>query len=306
MADEEFTDNELDNLTEEEALALQDDDSDDDSAQDDADTGEQDGDEQDGDVAAEAEDSESEEAAADDDVDDDSEDGGQADVVADSEDQADEPSDDQGGDSDEAKPDAIQETAPLNEQLQAVDEAIDALGEKIENGDIDFKEYNSELSRLNRQRQDLVVDIRDERNARTRRANNWNQAVDEFVSADEGHKKILTSPIVKQAFETALREVATSAEGARQTDAWRLNKAKERLAEEGIVLGAAMPKPKDKKSQPKSRHPDVGMPKTLGNLPKAGDNDQSEFSHLASLDGMDLEAALAKLTPEQEARYLGG
>jgi hypothetical protein len=49
-------------------------------------------------------------------------------------------------------------------------------------------------------------------------------------------------------------------------------------------------------------------PKTLANLPEAGaENDQeSEFSHLDNLSGLALERALAKMTPEQQDRYLQG
>lgn len=66
-----------------------------------------------------------------------------------------------------------------------------------------------------------------------------------------------------------------------------------------------------KPAKPVKKAPDLTkIPKTLGGLPaaaeEAADGDSGEFAHLDGLTGMALERALAKLTPEQEARYLAG
>ena len=48
------------------------------------------------------------------------------------------------------------------------------------------------------------------------------------------------------------------------------------------------------------------LPKTLGGLPAAGvteTGNDGEFSHLDKLDGMELEQAIARLTPDQADRY---
>jgi membrane protein involved in colicin uptake len=50
------------------------------------------------------------------------------------------------------------------------------------------------------------------------------------------------------------------------------------------------------------------MPTTLGGVPSAGENDlgkdnEGEFAHLNGLNGMDLEVAVAGMTPEQQDRW---
>lgn len=61
------------------------------------------------------------------------------------------------------------------------------------------------------------------------------------------------------------------------------------------------------KPKPAARAPDLSaIPPTLGGLPAAGAADDTgggEFSHLDSLDGFALEQAIARLTPDQRARY---
>jgi len=204
----------------------------------------------------------------------------------------------------EPEPDVIP-----NERMTEIDSAIEGLGAKVEDGDIDFKEYNTELAKLNNERQGLVVQIRDDENAAAQRATDWNASVNTFIESNEGHKLILTNPIIQQAFNTALKQVAGTPEGQAANDGWRLNKAKEVMAEAGIAMG--IPKkeaPKDPDGKkPKSRKPTAVIPVTTGDVPAAGANvDTSEFSNLQGLDGMDLENALAKLSPEQEKRYLEG
>lgn len=55
-----------------------------------------------------------------------------------------------------------------------------------------------------------------------------------------------------------------------------------------------------------ARRGKVDLPKTLGGLPSAGSGDlgnEGEFSHLDAMDGMELENAVAKLTPDQQERW---
>lgn len=58
----------------------------------------------------------------------------------------------------------------------------------------------------------------------------------------------------------------------------------------------------------KGRAPDLsGIPPTLGSLPAAaspGSGDGGEFAHLSTLSGIKLEQALARLTADQQDRYL--
>jgi F0F1-type ATP synthase membrane subunit c/vacuolar-type H+-ATPase subunit K len=57
--------------------------------------------------------------------------------------------------------------------------------------------------------------------------------------------------------------------------------------------------------KPQPKKPEVVLPTTLAGIPSAALNtDTGEFAHLENLSGMEYEAALSKLTPEQQAKYL--
>lgn len=62
----------------------------------------------------------------------------------------------------------------------------------------------------------------------------------------------------------------------------------------------------DGKPTPPNRRPDLSVvPTTLAHVPAASGEDVSggEFAHLDSLTGMELERAIAKLTPEQQRKW---
>lgn len=291
-----FTEEELDNLTDEERSAITDDEAtSDDEVETVADVEESTDTEtevesEEGEESDEAE-ADEEESTQDDEVD--------ADDEAESSSEEDKSDDDQAADNDEPEQEA---KLSLSDRMKQIDEELDSLGQKIEDGDIDFVEYNKSMLALNRERQDIVVDMRDERNAANKQAEDWNSAVEEFIAEDDGHKVILNNAIVKNAFQAALQEVSNSKDAAGKSNNWRLTKAKELLGESGISLGA---KVSEKPKKPSSRKPDVDLPKTLADVGSAESNDNSEFSSLDGLDGVEFEEALAKLSPDQQDRYLG-
>jgi hypothetical protein len=99
-------------------------------------------------------------------------------------------------------------------------------------------------------------------------------------------------------------------------DSWALAEAHRKvMIEYNIAPATAKPAPavaqpvvdakKDAKKQ--GRAPDLSqIPPTIGALPSATSldgGDGGEFAHLDSLTGMDYERALARLTPDQKARY---
>lgn len=76
----------------------------------------------------------------------------------------------------------------------------------------------------------------------------------------------------------------------------------------GSAAAAAPAKPDPAPAKPnKARAPDLSnIPPTLGGLPAAadpGDSGGGEFSHIDNLTGMAQEQAIARLTPDQRARY---
>ena len=206
----------------------------------------------------------------------------------------------------EEPPAEVEPPRDMQGELATIDEELAGLGQKYEDGDINAVELNTEQNRLNRERNDVSLDIRDANNSAKAAANQWETDVNDFIGADEGHKAVVSDPIVKQAFEAALRQAATSPEGLAANNEWRLNKAKSILAEKGISIGTTKPAAPPTDNKPESRKPTDTIPTDLGGAPAGGDNDSSEFSHLNNMEGLELEEALSKLSPEQEARYMEG
>jgi hypothetical protein len=65
---------------------------------------------------------------------------------------------------------------------------------------------------------------------------------------------------------------------------------------------------KEEKPAPaaKPKGTDVDVPTTLADAPAAAENQDggNEFANLDKLEGMEYELAVAKMTPEQKARFL--
>ena len=75
------------------------------------------------------------------------------------------------------------------------------------------------------------------------------------------------------------------------------------LRRHGKASAPAAPTPASRKPSPPDRST---FPPTLAAVPAAADATiTSEFAHLDGLQGASLERALARLSPEQQERYLG-
>lgn len=103
----------------------------------------------------------------------------------------------------------------------------------------------------------------------------------------EAHKRV-------KAIHGLTTKTDTAADAAAKAEAEKKAKAEaERIAKEKAAIERG--KGKD------------GLPKTLGGLPAAGaaevGTNDGEFSHLDSLGGMELETAVARMTPEQQERW---
>ena len=111
-------------------------------------------------------------------------------------------------------------------------------------------------------------------------------------------------PALLAAYNTTLKSLAEDAKNASRDAPWFLAEA-HRLtkAELGIV---SAPKPTPKPGDRRNPLADVEIPPTLRGAPAAATSaiDTDEFSHMRGLGGIELERAVAKLTPDQLDRYL--
>lgn len=184
---------------------------------------------------------------------------------------------------------------------------------QFQDGDIDLDKYEEQKDTIAAQEQSIreqqfkhqIATEQKEFNAN----NDWIRTQKEFLA--DGDNAVYQNKLVLSALDTAVKDLAFDPANAERTAGWFIKMA-DRQVRAAFGLAAAKPAavkadaPAAKPGLP-SRKPNLSnIPPNLGALPAADINEtgSEEFSYLESLEGMKLEVALRKLTPEQEARYL--
>jgi hypothetical protein len=183
-----------------------------------------------------------------------------------------------------------------------------SLREQLNNGDIDLDAYETAKDEIVAKEQalreqNLKATIASEQNQQNIQAR-WQWEQEKFFNAD-ANKMYGANKLLMAAMDTAVKELAADTANADKSAAWFLEEA-DKQVRSAFGLKDEVKAPEDKK--PKGRKPDLSVvPKTLSNLPAADLNETGgdEFANLDKLEGMALEAALNKLSPDQQARYLG-
>ncbi len=213
-----------------------------------------------------------------------------------------------------AAPDFVpQFTAKVPEDLGARLEDVNArfaqLQQKLEDGDISVAEYVVQNQALVDERMALKLAEEQAKWAdaqnREQRQQRWQWEVERFHATEAA--ALYKDPIMKAALDVAVRQLDADPANAKKPDAWFLEEA-DRQVRQRMSLA---PADKPASGRRAAKQPDLSnLPRTLGNLPAAelSETGADEFAYLDKLldkDPMAYEAALRKLTPEQEARYLG-
>jgi|GEM_PF-5890610 len=188
-------------------------------------------------------------------------------------------------------------------QYNTVNSEIEKLGVEMEDGDISFAEYNKRLNELIGYKTRLEILYEQQTQAQNQAANAWDSAQEKFFN-DPVNAQIKEKPLLYGALSNAVSEIANSNDASGKSYDWILQQAKARVESElGVKLGGAK-QALAQQSQRKALDT-VNLPKTLGNIPAAQANDSNnEFAYLDRLSSTDRESALAKMTPEQVNRYL--
>ncbi|MBO3760365.1 hypothetical protein [Ciceribacter sp. L1K22] len=319
-----FTDDELEGLTEDERLGLLEED------EDDADAGEGDGEGNEGGDGAQPEDKPAA-AASDDDADGEGDDEGEGEGTADdakpdpaaaADAAAAEPAPEEEGEGQQEEP---EERAPkwvlppdIDDKIKAIDEQMDDLAAKFDEGELTGKEFREQTRTLGDQRDELKqVKIKAEIQKETA-IETWYDEVGAFLGKPEN--AAFKSPILQGMLDTEVKRLQS--EATNPLNPAILAKAKANIAGEikaafGIDVDPGKPGKKDAapdgkgKADPKTppkKRPE--MPPNLGNVPSADiteSDDGGEFAYLERLmntDSLEYEKALAKLSPEQQDRWL--
>lgn len=195
------------------------------------------------------------------------------------------------------------------ERMSSLDEREAKLDEEFSNGNIDNAELRKQLREIERERTDLTIEKKQaewaEKQNTDSREQRWKWEQERFFGQDKAAiYKDEKDPIALAALNATVKQLASDPANNRRSPGWFLEEADRRVRER-FNLGASKVADTPKKQD---RTPDLSkVPKTLANLPAAdiAETGADEFAYLDKLDGIALEQALRKLTPEQEARYLG-
>ena len=194
------------------------------------------------------------------------------------------------------------------------------LKDRFKAGDIDIDEYDDEKSKLFAERESLnavkvKAEIAAEMNSQSA-ARQWQREIDTLIAdaakPERGGIDYRADEAKAADLDTFVRMLAGKPENADKSMEWFLGEAHKRVLALHGIAGAQKPPARDAaKSKPAAddRRPPVdAVPKSIAGVPGGdGPGDvRGEFSHLDSLEGDALEAALDRMTPDQRARYAAG
>ena len=200
--------------------------------------------------------------------------------------------------------------ADFQEQISATHTAQSDLLQRFQEGDLEVSEYVAELSKITEQRDALMAakikaEISHEMEEQAS-AREWQQAVHRFLDRVAKSEQVdyRTDAARARDLDTFVKVLANDPENAQQSSEWFLQEAHKLVnARRGGTVTATTDDPRPR---PAPRKPDLkAVPKTLAHVPGSdGPGDVSdEFGNVDALDGLDLESAIARMTPAQREKY---
>lgn len=190
-------------------------------------------------------------------------------------------------------------------RMAQIAEATREIAAGYEAGDFDLEEYQTRQRKLTElewslREANLKANLAAEQQQQSL-AQRWQWEQDRFFGT-EANRAYREDPIVGAAFSTAVQALAANAAYDAKPMSWfleeadRLTRAKFRVGNETVP---------DNVRQLRTKRP--AAPPTLAGIPSAAlpdTGDPDEFSRLDRLSGMELEAALARLSQAEADRYL--
>jgi hypothetical protein len=233
----------------------------------------------------------------------------------------------QGGDGGGAEPQP-DKTAPvllevgdldqLKSSVQTIEAEIQALKDRWNEGDdLDLDEYTEQLAALQEKRADAKADLAQAENKiilnEQAQKQAWLNSIEAFKRgpALKDGVDYDKDPAKMAEWDRAVRFLATDPANADKDGQWFLSEAHAMVkARFGIGAGKSSQTVTDPTREAINARRAKGGERVphLAQMPQAGAEavDQGEFSHLDKLSGLALERALARMSPEQQERYLIG
>lgn len=199
--------------------------------------------------------------------------------------------------------------ADYEAQVQALAEEDSALADKFKAGEIDFDAFRAQSTELNNRRHELSMvkvkaDIAADMGSQAVE-DSWQDTINSFMAKtkkDEGidYRK---DKAKEKDLDIFVKVLAAEDENADKPMGWFLSEAHRMVrAKHGIAAPAQTTPGKTKRTPPVGQIPKTlaGVPGTDGPVDIGGD----EFQELDRLEGMELEEAVARLSPAARAKYL--
>lgn len=197
----------------------------------------------------------------------------------------------------------------LTDKIASLNTRTDELMAKFKDGEIEMPEFLKQTRAIDDERLQLTLaqkqaEWAQSQNADTR-AQRWQWEQERFFGQEKA--SIYKDPIIMAALDASVKQLAADPAHAKKHASFFLEEA-DRQIRKRFNMGSTLAANAGGKPSPGVKQPDLSaIPKTLANLPAAemAETGSDEFAYLDKLDGIALEQALRKMTPEQEARYLG-
>jgi len=193
------------------------------------------------------------------------------------------------------------------EQLEAIAKQKEELVQKFDDGELTAKEYQLELDKLAKQEREIEqaqfkAKLAQEM-AEQQQRNAWLATVNQFLSE---HAEYRQYPLRYKALDLAVRELAAQEENQGLSGREILEKAHEQIVEQ---FGLARTEQDDPKPEGKKRRKPIEAPPTLANVPAASateteDGRWAKLDRLMETDPERYERELAKLSDADRDAYL--
>lgn len=185
-----------------------------------------------------------------------------------------------------------------------------ALRTQFKDGDLEFEAYEEKRDALQKQREDLMVtrvksEVSQDLNTQTAEQQ-WQANVDSFLTRaakEDGGIDYRADQAKAADLDQFVKVLASRADNSDKSMEWFLVEADRRVK---ALHGIAAPAKEAVAAANAARKPDLSeAPKTLAQVPGSAGaiEGESEFANIDNLEGEELEAAIAKMTPAQRKRF---
>lgn len=210
----------------------------------------------------------------------------------------------------------VEDLGQLQGSLQAIEDKIKELRTRFrETDELDLDEYEEQLAGLQEQRADVkaalvTAESKVEMNEQTRQSA-WLNSIEEFkrTTARADGVDYDKNPQYLAEWDRAVKFLASDDANKDKSGSWFLSEAHAMVkARFGLSIAKDNQRTVDPTTAAINDRRKAGGERVphLAHMPQAGAEavDQGEFGHLDKLSGLALERALAKMSPEQQERYL--